>query len=168
MLSAASFVITVTTIVTVLMVHAHNTQQLGSSDLSNPRVDRQNSIILAVTLELSVLAAVNVIFITWATALDTRRSSALARALGATPTQIAAGLSVAQVLPTLPATIIGIPTGIALYAAVSHGATLDIPSATTLLAVVLGTLLVVAALTAIPARIGARRPVAEILQSELA
>ena len=74
----------------------------------------------------------------------------------------------AQVLPTLPATIIGIPTGIALYAAVSHGATLDIPSATTLLAVVLGTLLVVAALTAIPARIGARRPVAEILQSELA
>jgi uncharacterized membrane protein HdeD (DUF308 family) len=37
-----------------------------------------------------------------------------------------------------------------------------------LIAVVLGTLLVVAGLTAIPARFGARRPVAEILQSELA
>jgi len=37
-----------------------------------------------------------------------------------------------------------------------------------LLGIVLGTLLAVAALTAIPARIGARRPVAEILQSELA
>jgi hypothetical protein len=37
-----------------------------------------------------------------------------------------------------------------------------------LLAVVPGTILVVAGLTAIPARISARRPVAEILQSELA
>jgi putative ABC transport system permease protein len=37
-----------------------------------------------------------------------------------------------------------------------------------LIAVVPGILIVVAALTAIPARIGARRPVAEILQSELA
>lgn len=36
------------------------------------------------------------------------------------------------------------------------------------LAVVAGILLVVAGLTAIPARIGARRPVAGILQSELA
>jgi hypothetical protein len=33
---------------------------------------------------------------------------------------------------------------------------------------VLGTLLAVAGLTAIPARIGTRRPVAEILQAEIA
>jgi hypothetical protein len=37
-----------------------------------------------------------------------------------------------------------------------------------LLAVVAGTVIVVAGLTAIPARAGARRPAAEILQSELA
>ena len=37
-----------------------------------------------------------------------------------------------------------------------------------MLAVVPATALVVASLTAIPARIGARRPVAEILRSELA
>jgi hypothetical protein len=37
-----------------------------------------------------------------------------------------------------------------------------------MLAVVAGTVLVVAALTTIPARLAARRPVAEILQSELA
>jgi hypothetical protein len=37
-----------------------------------------------------------------------------------------------------------------------------------LVAVVLGTLIVVAGLTAIPARIGARSPVAEILQAETA
>ena len=37
-----------------------------------------------------------------------------------------------------------------------------------LLAVVPSAVLVIAALTAVPARIGARRPVAELLQSELA
>jgi ABC-type glutathione transport system ATPase component len=45
---------------------------------------------------------------------------------------------------------------------------LTIPPLSWLIAAVLGTLLVVAGLTAIPARIGARRPVAEILQSETA
>jgi putative ABC transport system permease protein len=77
-------------------------------------------------------------------------------------------LSAAQLLPALPAAIVGIPAGIALYAAVSNGQTLTIPPAWQLLAVVAATLLVVAGLTAIPARIGARHPVAEILQSETA
>jgi putative ABC transport system permease protein len=81
--------------------------------------------------------------------------------------QVAAALSMAQLIPALPGAILGIPAGIALVVAVSHGATLTIPPAWWLMAVVLGTLLVVAGLTAIPARIGARRPVAEILQSEL-
>jgi hypothetical protein len=43
-----------------------------------------------------------------------------------------------------------------------------IPPAWWLAAAVLGTLLAVAGLTTIPARIGARRPAAEILQSETA
>jgi putative ABC transport system permease protein len=135
--------------------------------LANPPADRLNAVILVITVVLVILAAVNVIFITWATALDARRSSALARALGATPAQVAAALSMAQLIPALPGAILGIPAGIALVVAVSHGRTLTIPSAWWLVAVVLGTLLVVTGLTAIPARIGARRPVAEILQSEL-
>jgi hypothetical protein len=48
------------------------------------------------------------------------------------------------------------------------GSSALLPPAWSLVAVVLGSVLVVAALTAIPARIGARRPVAEILQSETA
>jgi hypothetical protein len=71
--------------------------------------------------------------------------------------------------------MVGIPAGIALYAAVSNGQTLIIPPTWQLLAVVAGTLLVVAGtllvvagLTAIPSRVGARRPMAEILQSETA
>jgi putative ABC transport system permease protein len=81
---------------------------------------------------------------------------------------VSAGLSAAQVLPALPGAILGIPAGIGLYAAASNGGVVTIPPVLWLVAVVLGTMLVVAGLTAIPARIGARRPVAEILQSETA
>ena len=71
-----------------------------------------------ITITLVTLAAVNAIFITWATALDARRSSALARALGATPEQVSAGLSASQVLPAIAGAIMGIPAGLALLAAV--------------------------------------------------
>jgi hypothetical protein len=47
------------------------------------------------------LAAVNAIFITWATALDNRHSSALARVLGATPREVSSALAAPQVLPAL-------------------------------------------------------------------
>ena len=63
-----------------------------SLDGSNSaRADRLNQVLLAITITLVALAAVNAIFITWATALDARRASALARALGATPQQVSAG-----------------------------------------------------------------------------
>ena len=81
------------------------------------------------------------------------------------PEEVSAGLSAAQLLPAVAGAILGIPGGIALFAAVSDdGAT--IPPLWQLLAVVAATALVLAGLTAIPARVGARRPVAEILQSE--
>jgi putative ABC transport system permease protein len=160
-LSGASIAITVTTIVAVLVYRASNA-------LGGPGTDPVGQVMLVVTVALVVLAAVNAVFITWATVLDARRPSALARALGANPRQVTAGLSAAQLLPALPGAMAGIPAGIALSAAVSNGQTLAVPPAWQLLAVVAGTLLVVAGLTAIPSRIGARRPVAEILQSETA
>jgi putative ABC transport system permease protein len=60
------------------------------------------------------------------------------------------------------------PAGRALCGAVQSGGPQGSPAAWSLLAMVAGLLLAVAALTAVPARIGARRPVAEILQSEAA
>ena len=45
---------------------------------------------------LFVVAAINVILLTWTTVLDARHTSALARALGATPQQVSAGLSAAR------------------------------------------------------------------------
>jgi putative ABC transport system permease protein len=137
-----------------------------SSPLDITKADRFNEVLLVIAITLAALAAVNAIFITSATALDARHSSALARALGATPQQVSAGLSAAQVLPALVGAILGIPGGVALFAAVGDSTT--IPPLWQLLAVVAGTVLVVAGLTAIPARLSARRPVAEILQAELA
>ena len=168
-LGAVSIAITVSGIVAMLAAHArlNATQLAGSSGLDDTRTDRLNQVLLVITLMLVALAAVNAIFITWATVLDARHSSALARALGATPQQVSAGLSAAQMLPALAGAILGIPGGIGLFAALSAETT-TVPPLWQLLAVVPGTVLVVAGLTTIPARIGARRPVAEILQAELA
>ncbi len=170
LLSAASIAITVTTIVAVVTVHAHQLEQgyTGFSALNNPRTDRVNQVLLVLTVMLVVLAAVNVVFITMATALDARHSAALTRALGATPRQVSAGLSAAVLLPALAGGLVGIPAGIGLVTAVSHGGTTTIPPAWWLIAAILGTLLAVAGLTAIPAGIGTRQPAAEILQSETA
>ena len=65
-------------------------------------------------------------------------------------------------LPALTGAVLGIPGGIALFAAVGDSTTS--PPLWQLLAVVAGTVLVVAGLTAVPARISARRPVAEVLR----
>jgi putative ABC transport system permease protein len=162
-LAVASIGITVSGIVAALAAHADLVA--GSS---GARADRLNDVLLVITVTLVALAAVNTIFITWATALDARHSSALSRALGATPQQVGAGLSAAQVLPALTGALLGIPGGLELISAVDPDTTTTMPPLWQLLAVVPGTVLVVAALTAIPARINARRPVAEVLASELA
>jgi ABC-type lipoprotein release transport system permease subunit len=165
-LSAASIFVAVTGIVAVLAARAqfgHDAELVGGTD---PSTDRFNQVMLVLTVSLVALAAVNAIFVTWAAALDARHSSALARALGATPQQVSTGLSAAQVLPALVGAVLGIPGGLALFAALGGGGDGVSTPLWQLLAVVPVTVLVVAGLTAIPARISARRPVAEILQAE--
>ena len=178
-LAIVSMAITVSGVVAALSAHADLNaarpsgaspvaDQLSgvASTLDPSRTDRLNQVLLMITITLLALAAVNAIFITWATALDARHSSALARALGATPRQVSTGLSLAQVLPALVGAILGIPGGIELIRAADPDPTTTLAPLWQLLAVVPGTVLVVAGLTAIPARISARRPVAGILASE--
>jgi len=162
-LGVVSIAITVSGIVAALAVDA----QVGEDRGSTIKQDRVDQVLLVITITLAALAAVNAIFITWANALDAKHSSALARALGATPHQVSTGLSAAQVLPALAGAVLGIAGGLGLVSAVSGDETAN-PPLWQLLAVVPGTVLVVAALTTIPARLAARRPTAPILQSELA
>jgi len=169
-LSAASIAVTVTGIVAVLAFHT--TVGLRTSGaahgLANPVAGRDEQMLQVITVVLVALAILNAVFTAWATALDTRHASALARALGSTPRQVTAGISAAQVIPALPGALLGVPLGIGLFAAANHAGIVTIPPAWWLTAAVLGTILAVAVLTSIPARIGARSPVAEILQAETA
>jgi putative ABC transport system permease protein len=169
LLSVFSVAVTVSGIVAVLIVHAHNRLRFAAhSSLADPRIERLNEVTTVFTLALVALAAVNAILITWAMVVDARRSSAVARSLGATPGQVSAGLSGAQVLPALAGALLGIPGGFGLVAAVRKNSTsvITTPPAWWLAAVVIGTVAVVAVLTTVPARIGARRSVAVVLQAE--
>lgn len=169
-LSAFSIAITVTTLVAVVTVHANQPKQsiAGLSVIDNPRTDRIDHVLLVLSIVLVVLAAINAIFITWSTAIDARHQLTTARALGATPNQISAGLSAAQLISALPGALLGLPVGIALVATLSNDGATTVPAAWELIAVLMGTLATIAALSAVPARIEALRPVAQILQAELA
>jgi putative ABC transport system permease protein len=168
-LSVASLTIAVATIVAVLTMHNKESQsnvfQAAAGMLPGTTiVDRISHVVLVLSVVLMILAAVNAIFTTWTTVIDARRSTALARALGATPRQISAGLTTAQLLPALVAAVLGIPVGLLVYR-VSGGGGAS-PPIVWLLAVIPGTLVVVAVLTAIPARIAGNRPVAETLRAD--
>jgi ABC-type lipoprotein release transport system permease subunit len=173
-LGVVSIAISVSGIFVALVLNAFLTTQPLTGGLDDAQAEPLRQVLLVVMAMVLALAAVNAIFITWATVLDNRHASALTRALGASPREVSSALAAAQVLPALAGAIIGaFPGGFALFHAItaitggdSDRATL--PPLWQLLALVAGTVLVVAALTAVPARLGGRRPVAETLQAELA
>jgi len=164
LLNAASVTLTVTGIVAILASRAYTSSI--SRTISNLKVDRFNELTAIMTAMLVILAAVNITFIAWAAAADSRTSSALQRALGATAGQVTGGLSMATLLPALPGAVLGMPLGISVYHVLSSGTSVTVPPAWELAGVFLATLLAVAVFTAIPSRLGARRPPAQVLQAE--
>jgi putative ABC transport system permease protein len=169
-LQACSAAITVIAIVVLLTLYAQPERGYGldgSSALPNLRGEHDRRLMLAVTILLIALAVVNTITLTWTTAMEARASMAIARTLGATPGQISAGLSTAQLLPSLPGAIIGVPLGLGLLSLFALGEW-TVPPSSWLLGAALATVLATAALTALPARLAARRPVAQALSAETA
>jgi ABC-type lipoprotein release transport system permease subunit len=173
-LAVVPVAITVSGIYVALILNAYLTSQPPPGGYDHAQAELLGQVLLVVMGILVFLAAVNTIVITWATVLDNRHASALARALGATPREVTAALAAAQVLPALLGALLGVfPGGPALFAAINTitGGDRDratLPSTGQLLALVLATVVVVAALTAVPARLGGRRPITETLQAELA
>ena len=159
-------------IVTMIAFHAYADNKLSGSvaltggGLSNPVINRDEQMLTIITIMLVTLAALNTLFTTWATVLDARHAAALMQALGARARQVSSGLVVAQVLSALPGASLGIPLGVGLFKVAVHGGSL--PPVSWLAAAALGTLVAMAALTIVPARLGTRHPVAEVLQSETA
>jgi putative ABC transport system permease protein len=165
--------ITVTGLVAVVSFHAAVTNKLSgaatsglfATGVSDPVVNRDLQMLAVITVMLVALALLNAIFTTWSTVLDARRASAVMRALGARVRQVCLGLIVAQVTSAVPGTLIGVGLGIELFRAAvkNQGAP---PPALSLILTVLGTLVVVAALSMVPALLGSRQRVAEVLASE--
>jgi putative ABC transport system permease protein len=169
-LSAASVAVTASGIVTTLAFHTtvHLKAATLANGLGNPMIDRDEQMLAVLTVVLIALMVLNAICAAWTTVLDARQASALARALGASPGQVTAGTAAAQVLPAVPGALLGIPLGIGLFAAAAQGIGVVVPPASWLAAAVVCTIAAIAVLAAIPARVGARRPVSPVLQSETA
>jgi putative ABC transport system permease protein len=170
LLGAASIAVTTAGIVAIVTFHVTATSQLAAATagLGNPVIDRDEQMLLVLTVVLAALAVLNAVCAAWSTVLDTRAASALTRALGATPRQVSAGIAAAQVIPAVPGALLGVPLGIELFAVAGHAGRVVLPPAWWLAAAVLGTVVTVAALASIAALAGTRRPAAEILQAETA
>ncbi|MCO5993727.1 FtsX-like permease family protein [Actinoallomurus rhizosphaericola] len=175
-LALASLAVTAAMVVAAIALHgdiarkdAGATGPMFVPGAENPVTRQVNDVVLIMTLALLLLAAVNAVLIAWAGSVDARRPGALVRALGATPGQVTAGLSAAQLFPAALAGALGIPLGLVVYAAARAAAGVPggnaIPYAW-LPAVIPGTIVAVALLTALPARLSGRRPIAEALRAE--
>jgi putative ABC transport system permease protein len=174
-LNALSVAVTVGGIVAVQSAHTRlavaSRPAAGFSSVADPRTTELDQLMFVVTVMMVVLAIVNAVFISWATVIDSRRASAVVRSLGATPQQMATGVCAAQLLPAVPGVIIGIPAGSWLYAGLRSGAgggAITYPPAWWLLVTLVGAVLVLTLLTLMPALLGARRPIVEVLRSERA
>jgi putative ABC transport system permease protein len=172
LLGAASVALTMTGIAAVLTFHATADQRLGAAagqhGLTSPVVTRDEQMLVVMTVALVALAVLNAIITAWATVLDTAGASALARALGATRSQLTGAIAVAQLLPAIPGAIFGVPLGIGLFVAASGAGAngTDVPGVGWLVPAVLATLIVVTGLTTIPAWAGSRRSVTDVLAQE--
>jgi ABC-type lipoprotein release transport system permease subunit len=163
LLGLLSTAVTTTGLVTML-ISATVTANYAAG-IHNLRAERITQVTATITVMLFVLAAVTTVFTTWATVADSRRTAALARAFGATPTQVGAGLAAAQILPAAAGTVIGTPLGILLYRTVTQTQP-TLPPPGQLLALLAVIVLAAGVCTALPARVGARHPIADILAAE--
>jgi hypothetical protein len=130
---------------------------------ADPQVAQLHTVTTALTLLLAVMAAVNLVFVTRANAVDARRVLAVARAVGVTPIEAAAAVGLGQLLPATLGLAVGGATGSLLYHALSPSHP-TAPPTTQLVGLAVVTVVVSLALTAVPAWLEAGRPLAQTLR----
>jgi ABC-type antimicrobial peptide transport system permease subunit len=156
-LGVLSVAVTASGVFAVLSTQTHLSSQRfgGAAGLDNPLTLALDRVTLVLSVLLCGLAAVNTVFIAWSAVLDARQATSLSRALGASSGQVTGALVSAQVFPSLLGVLLGIPLGGLLLEAVNKAGVVW-PPAWTLVVLVVGTVAVTAALTAVPARRSAR------------
>jgi putative ABC transport system permease protein len=151
---------------TVVVLYAQaslDSDRGGSGGPVDPQVAQLHTVTTALTLLLAVMAGVNLVFVTRASAVDARRVLALARTLGVTPSQAATALGVSQLVPAITGLLLGWITGALLFHSLASSRSVAPPTTQLLMLAVL-ILVTTIALTAGPASLEARRPLAETLR----
>jgi putative ABC transport system permease protein len=165
-LTTLSVAVAVCAAVVVLFAQSSLQAEHGSAGgPADPQVAQLQTVTTALTVLLAIMAAVNLLFVTRANAVDARRVLTVARAVGITPNEASAALGLAQILPAGLGLALGGATGTALFRALSSSTTAT-PATAQLVALALATLILTLALTVIPSRLEARRPIAEILRGK--
>jgi putative ABC transport system permease protein len=163
-LTACSIAVAVSGSVVVLYAQASlGAEQGPATGPTDPNITQLHSVMLALTVLLAIMAAVNLVFVTRAAATDARLMLAVVRALGASPDEAAVSLGVAQLGPALVGLAAGMSTGVLLFHALatSHNAA---PTPWAMAGLGVATLGIVIALTAVPTRLESRRPIAAVLR----
>jgi putative ABC transport system permease protein len=141
-------------------LHAERGNAGGPAD---PQVAQIHAVTTTLSVLVAVMAAINLVFVTRASAVDARGTLAVARALGVSPTQAAAGLGIAQLIPAMAGMVLGGIAGSVIFEALSSSNPAS-PSIVQLTGLALVALALTVTLTAVPARLEARRPIAEVLR----
>ncbi len=141
-------------------LHADSGSVGGPAD---PQVTQLHAVTTTLTVLIAAMAAVNLIFVTRASAFDARRTLAVARALGVSSGESAAALGVAQLLPAVSGLVLGYGAGVLLFHSLSSSLPVS-PPAAQLAGLAVLTVILTVALTAVPARFEARRPIADSLR----
>lgn len=142
--------------------------------LANRASDNQlRALVDLFTAVFVIFAAVNLVIVAIYAARDTAHNHAVLRAIGFTPNQTAATLITTQLAIAIPATAAGVPAGLLLFHLVYNAAANaqsdtgpnNPPISWIAILIVIATTLA-AALTALPAKALARRPVAATLTTD--
>jgi putative ABC transport system permease protein len=163
-LTALSIAVAVCGTVVVLYaqasLHAERGNVGGPTDPQNAQL---HTVMTALTVLLTVMATVNLLFVTRANAVDARGVLAVVRALGVSPAEAAAAIGLAQLVPV----VVGMIAGGAGGGLLVHGLSSSHPTTppwSQLAGLAVATVIAAVALTAVPARLEARRPIAATLR----
>ncbi len=168
--AAAGIAVAACGLVVVLLASARlGVEHTGlAGGLRNPDTARLENVMLVLTISLTALSLIGVVFVASATATDSQASLAVIQALGASPAARLAALATASALPAAFGCLVGLPAGLGLFAALNHSPTGAPYPVLSLVFIAPATIALTAALAAVTAHLHTRRPLADILRSETA